>query len=34
MILAGLSGKKYEIGQKPFSSGGEGDIYTISCVAN
>lgn len=34
MILVGVSGKKYEIEQKPFSSGGEGDIYAILGVDN
>ena len=29
MILTGLSGSKYEISSKPFSSGGEGDIYSV-----
>ena len=29
MILYGLQGKKYQLEQKPFSSGGEGEIYRI-----
>lgn len=30
MILKGLSGKTYQLAEKPFSSGGEGDIYSIA----
>ena len=33
-VLLGLSGKTYQIGSKPFSSGGEGDIYDIIGIAD
>ena len=29
MILHGLQGQSYQIESKPFSSGGEGDVYGI-----
>ena len=32
MILKGLSGKTYQLAEKPFSSGGEGDIYSITSM--
>ncbi len=34
MTLFGLNGRKYELNQKPFSSGGEGDVYSISGVSD
>lgn len=33
MILKGLSGRSYQLAEKPFSSGGEGDIYGIAGMA-
>ena len=32
MILKGASGKSYQLAEKPFSSGGEGDIYGITSM--
>ena len=33
MILQGLSSQKYQLDTKPFSIGGEGDIYNVTNVA-
>jgi len=33
MILQGFSGQKYELDTKPFSIGGEGDIYNVTNIA-
>lgn len=32
MILHGLRGQQYQLDQKPFSSGGEGDVFRIAGV--
>lgn len=32
MMLKGLSGKSYQLAEKPFSSGGEGSIYSIASM--
>lgn len=34
MRYTGLSGKTYELGSTPFSSGGEGEIYEIVKVSD